>query len=497
MVGDVRLAGDAMTDKRAIIDIGSNTIRLVVYNGPPRAPIVLLNEKVTPRLGRDVEKTGALAEDSMEMALDALARYAALLEMLEVSNVQAVATAAVRDAENGLAFLNKVRSFGLKPKLISGEEEARISALGVVSAFPGATGVCGDLGGGSLELTRVENGEPQRSITMPLGTLRLPPLRTEGEEAFAKTIRKRLKSNDWKEGKGEPFYIAGGSWRALAIYAMSKLDWPLDDPHDFELSAKNARALCDELLADGPKADTSRISSSRLETMPDAAALLRELIDRTKPSRIVFSSWGLREGLLYDDLPDDIRAEDPMLAGVTEFATGYAVSPDQARQVDTWIATALPCNKGDERLRLAATMLSLATMRGEPNMRAEQAMNWALRKRWIGLDARGRAMIAMAVLANSNNLGTHPELERLASKADLAIGATWGLGVRLCRKLTWCAEQALQGTELRREKKRLVLAFADEASDLCSPSVIKNLKRLADWMELDWALENCACEVAD
>ena len=485
-----------MTEKRAIIDIGSNTVRLVVYNGPPRAPIVLLNEKVTPRLGRDVEKTGALAEDSMEMALDALARYAALLEMLEVENVQAVATAAVRDADNGLAFLNKVRSFGLAPRLISGEEEARISALGVVSAFPGATGVCGDLGGGSLELTQVEGGVPQRSITMPLGTLRLPPLRKDGEEAFSKSIKKMLKAHDWRAGKAEPFYAAGGSWRALAIYAMGKLDWPLEDPHDFELAADEAQTLCEGLVKNGPTGDTARISSSRLETMPDAAALMLALIERMKPSRIVFSAWGLREGLLYNDLPVALREDDPMLAGISEFASGYSVSPGQARQVDAWIAKALACEEGDERLRLAATMLALATMRGEPNMRAEQAMNWALRKRWIGLPARGRAMIAMAVLANSNSLDAPAELERIASRKDLQTAAAWGLGIRLCRKLTWCADQALDGTDLRREKKRLVLGFADEASDLCSPSVIKNLKRLSDWLEMDWAVENCASEFA-
>ena len=475
-----------MSDRHAIIDIGSNTIRLVVYNGPPRAPVVLLNEKVTPRLGRDVEAAGKLADDSMADALTALARYAALLDMLEIAKVQTVATAAVRDARNGSAFLDKVRALGLAPRLLSGEEEATYSAMGVLAAFPGASGTCGDLGGGSLELTRIEDGQCGKAITLPLGTLRIPPLREDGDKAFAQMVGKKLKDAGWKSGKGEAFYIAGGSWRALATYAMVEANWPLDDPHDFEMDAAEAAAVCKRLAKHGAQIEVARISSSRLAVLPDAAALLGVLIERLKFSRIVFSSWGLREGLHFSALPGKVRALDPMIAGVEDFARGYAVSSDAARAVDSWIAVALPEEaEADRKLRLAAVMLSLATMRGEPNMRAGQALNWALRKRWIGLDARGRAMIGMAVLANSNVLEAPEELTRLASKRDLVRAMHWGLAVRLSRKLSGGALPALAGTVLRRKRDRLQLHFDEAAHPLAAGSVEKNLRRLADAMGLE------------
>ncbi|MEZ5743951.1 MAG: Ppx/GppA family phosphatase [Sphingomonadaceae bacterium] len=478
-----------MSDRHAIIDIGSNTIRLVVNNGPPRAPVVLLNEKVTPRLGRDVEATGMLAEDSMETALAALARYAALLDMLKIEQVQTVATAAARDASNGGEFLRQVRKLGLDPRLLSGEEEARYSAMGVLAAFPGASGTCGDLGGGSLELTHVDAGECGKSITLPLGTLRIPPLRKKGDEAFSEHIAKALKDAGWKAIKGEAFYIAGGSWRALATYAMEEAGWPLDDPHDFELEAGDAIRLCKRLASKGPQIEVPRISSARLATLPDAAALLGVLVERLKPSRIVFSSWGLREGLHFSALGKKTQALDPMIAGIENFAAGYAVDSDTARAVDTWIAGALPEETGQDRaLRLAAVMLSLATMRGEPNMRAEQALNWALRKRWIGLDARGRAMIGMAVLANSNLVEPPEALLKLAAKTDLTRAAQWGLAVRLCRKLSGGALPALAGTSLRLKGGTVSLHFDEAARELASSSVTKNLRRLADAMGLDWKL---------
>lgn len=486
-----------MSSKRAIIDIGSNTIRLVVYNGPKRAPIVLLNEKVAPRFGKDVEEHGALSEGSVEVALDALARFAAIIEMLKVDDVQAVATAAVRDASNGEEFIAAVRDLGLDPRVLSGEEEACTSAMGVIAAFPDANGVMGDLGGGSLELTQIADKACGQSITLPFGTLRLPPLRATGDEAFAAHVKKSLKATGWKTKKAERLYIAGGSWRALALYAMHKADWPLEDPHDFVMQAEDAQALCTALAKDGATSEVDRISSSRLASLPDAAALLGVLIDKLAPSRIVFSSWGLREGLLFTSLEPETQALDPVLSSITTFAEGYMVMPAQARRVDAWIADALPAEDApDASLRLAAALLALATMRGEPNMRADQAMNWALRKRWIGLDARGRAMLAMAVLANSKVLDPPDPLTQLAGDADLKLAAAWGLGIRLCRKLTGGAHDALKGTALRREKDALVLHFAHDALALNGNSVDKNLKRLADWLDMDWRVETTTEPVA-
>jgi exopolyphosphatase/guanosine-5'-triphosphate,3'-diphosphate pyrophosphatase len=475
-----------MSGKRAIIDIGSNTVRLVIYNGPPRAPDVLLNEKVMARLGRDLATTGLLAGKGMDTALDALRRYAALLSFSGVSDVQCVATAAVRDARNGQHFLRAVEALGLAPRLLTGEEEARTSAAGVVAAFPGAFGIAGDLGGGSLELTRIADNVCHEGISLPLGTLLLGQLRAPGDKAFATRVQKMLADAGWTFGRGQRFHIVGGSWRALALYAMHVLASPLDDPHDFELSAVEATGICNALASEGPTASVPRIASSRLENLPHAAALLAALIAAIRPAQIVFSSWGLREGLLYNALPEAERAKDPMIVGISAFVERYEVETQTAEAIRRWIGDIVPGTVAiGPALPLAATLLSLAAMRIEPNVRAGEALDWALRKRWIGLDARGRALVAIAVLANNGQTEIPADLRGFASPDELEWAVRWGLAVRFARKLTNCSARALAGCSLRAGGGFVTLSLDEETAPLCNASLTKNLARLAERLGLE------------
>lgn len=479
-------------EKHAIIDIGSNTVRLVVYNGPPRAPVVILNEKVSAKLGKDMGKTGVISEKSMQTALAALARFAALLKLLRVDDVDCVATAASRDAANGPQFLDAVRALGLSPRLLTGEQEARASATGVMAAFPGAVGTVGDLGGGSLELVSIGRDECRGGITLPYGTLRLGDLRASGASKFATTVRNGLEKAGWSGGKGLPLYIVGGSWRALALQAMHEIDWPLDDPHDFELAPDEALRFCRQFEKGKLDRPDPRISTSRVASLPDAAALLGQLVDRIAPSRIVFSSWGLREGLVFERLPAEIKAQDPMIAGVATFAANALVPPDHAAAVANWTAPVCIDSPVDGNLRLASTMLALTAMRTEPNMRAEEAMAWALRKRWIGLNARGRAMMAMTVFANSGLTEVPAAFSRLASAQDLRDAIGWGLAIRLCRRLTGCAQQALTHTAVRRSAGQVILEMEEPVRALYSDSAAKDLRRLGDWLGLEWKVRQAA-----
>ena len=477
------------TEKRAIIDIGSNTVRLVVYNGPPRAPVVILNEKVNARLGKDIGKTGVIAEKSMRAALAALSRFAALTRLMGVENVECVATAAARDARNGSELLEAVTGFGLSPRLLSGEEEARASATGVIAAFPGARGIAADLGGGSLELIEIDGDVPAGGITLPFGTLRLPDMRIGGAQKFAASVRAGLKERRWGKGGGLPLYIVGGSWRALALQAMRVLQWPVDDPHGFELDAADALRLARQFEKGKLDDPDPRITSARLATLPDAAALLVQLITSLKPSHLVFSSWGLREGLLHMQLPHSIQRESPMLASVAAFAHGARVSAKDAARVAAWTGPVCKAEPGDGDLRKAATLLALAAMRTEPNMRTEEALTWALRKRWIGLGMRGRGMMAMTVFANSGLTAVPPQFIRLADRADLDRAIGWGLAVRLCRRLTGCTEAALSASRLTIERGTLVLSLDELTRPLYNAGIAKDLKTLAEWLGLAWTVD--------
>lgn len=487
--------------ERAIIDIGSNTVRLVVYGGSMRAPTTLLNEKVTARLGRDIATAGALAGEAVELAMRGLKRFALLLDDLGVDDVETVATAAVRDASNGPEFVEDLRAIGLDPRVLSGEEEACLSARGVAGAFPGASGVVADLGGGSLELVEIEDGEPVRAISLPLGTLRLPEFReaASGRKAMRKALEKALgkEAGEFREGlgKGRPLYLVGGTWRSMAVYAMQEAGHPLSDPHGLAIDADRGIKLAKALAAETPESlqGRDRISAMRAEKMPDAAVLLQALVSHIAPSGLVCSAWGLREGLLYDRLSPHMKAQDPLLAGIGVFASLRGAPPTLAARIAGWTVDAAPPRKhGDERLRLAATMLALASMQIEPNIRHPQAVAWALHKRWIAITDRERAMLAAAIAANGNHLDLPESVTEIADAEALEEAICWGLAVRLARRLGAKSRRSLQVSRLIVRERTLVLRLEESHEALFGIPTEKDIRLLADRLGMDWSVETVA-----
>ena len=481
-----RAAGRGTAEQRAVIDIGSNTVRMVIYGGPPRAPRILFNEKVTARLGRGVVENGKLSGKSSGVAMATLARFVGLIKLQGVRQVDTVATAAVRDAANGGQFLAAVQAIGLEPRLLTGEEEALTSAMGVIGAFPHARGVVADLGGGSLELVHVDGQSCEPGISLPLGSLRLPQLREGGNAKFGQRIHSVVTGAGWSCAAGETLYLVGGSHRAFARFAIHHLDWPLDDPHGFQLSPDQALAICRRILRGKLAPGTAGLSASRLSGLPDTAALLSVLIRETRPAALVFSSWGLREGLLYSALDKASREQDPLLAGVSAFTESMDVPVATGIMVARWTTAANPQDgENREALRLAASMLALASHRIEPNLRAELASQWALRKRWIGASAEDRAMIAACVLASAGrSAALPPTISRLASADSLREAQAWGLAIRLCRRFTAPAAQALANSALRHEGSQLILSAREPYAALFTDTIEKDLHALAARLDL-------------
>jgi len=474
--------------ERAIIDIGSNTVRLVVYGGSPRAPVTVFNEKVVARLGRDIADSGRLADEAVDLALRGLRRFAVLLNELNIERVDVVATAAAREAENGPEFLAAIREFGLEPRLLSGEDEARISAMGAIGAFPGVDGIVADLGGGSLELVGVADDTPQSSCSLPLGTLRLANFRGENSDEMRRNLDSAINQIGWLGGKTPTLTLVGGTWRAMAAVAMELQKYPLTDPHGFTLSSGEVRALARRLsvASKGDLSQFTRLSSMRANYLSDAGVLLGVLLDRIKPREVTFSSWGLREGILFDELDHSAKAQDPLLAGVGEFASLRGTPPLLATRVAAWTVGALPAgSEGSERVRLAATMLALASMQIEPNLRTEIAMDWALQKRWINVDACGRAMMAAAVSANKRECDVPDTLRELATEEQIEEAIRWGLAIRLCRRLGGRSNRIFNASSLSIDAGKLVLAIDEELSGLYGEPTQKDLDLLADRLNLE------------
>ncbi|SMQ69864.1 exopolyphosphatase / guanosine-5'-triphosphate,3'-diphosphate pyrophosphatase [Altererythrobacter xiamenensis] len=477
--------------ERAIIDIGSNTVRMVVYGGAMRAPTILLNEKVAARLGREITETGRLADDSVELAMRGLRRFVLLLEDLGVSEVHTVATAASREATNGPEFIAAVEDLGLAPRVISGEEEARLSAHAVLGAFPGAEGVVADLGGGSLELVEIANEDTGPPVSLPLGTLRLAEYRAKARSTMRERLEKKIASSGWGGARGKPLYLVGGTWRAMAVYSMEARKFPLTDPHGLSLDAEAVGKIARRLAQSRPDdlQAIERISTMRSQTMPDAAVLLQALLKQLEPSRVVFSSWGLREGLIYDGLAPHAKSQDPLLAGVSHFAEQRGAPPMLATRIAGWTVNAVPTGaKGSERVRLAATMLALASMQIEPNLRLHQAVDWALHKRWMAISPRGRAMLAATIAGNGN----HPELpkavRKLADEESLEEAIRWGLAIRLARRIGARSRRSLQVSRIGMEDGTLMLDLLESHADLFGVPNEKDMKLLADRLGSDFDL---------
>lgn len=498
--GDRDGAFSGNTASRAIIDIGSNTVRLVVYGGTMRAPTVLLNEKVTAKLGRDIAKNGTLAPEALDLARRGLERFVLLLADLGVTDVETVATAAVRDASNGPDFIAQLQAMGLSPRILSGEEEATISAHGVAGAFPGAEGIVADLGGGSLELVNLAPGLVEDPVTLPLGALRLPDFRDEAEgssKAMREGLEDTIRKGAGPRPKGATLYLVGGTWRAMSVFAMQTQRYPLSDPHGLELSADRALAITKTLSDETPESlkTRKRISSMRAETLPDAAILLQALIAALEPAGIVFSSWGLREGLLFDRLGPEAQTQDPLLAGISTFASQRGVPPTLSARMASWTLDAAPARAhGSERLRLAATMLALASMQIEPNIRLPQAIAWALQKRWMAIDGKSRAMLAAAIAANGNALDLDARVRALADEEALEEAICWGLALRLARRLGANSRRSLEMSRLVVRGDDLVLRLAVSHAALATGPVDKDMKLLSGRLGLTPRVEIVADE---
>jgi exopolyphosphatase/guanosine-5'-triphosphate,3'-diphosphate pyrophosphatase len=430
-----------------------------------------------------------LSEKGMATALSGLGRFAALVRLLGVEDVQTVATAATRDAANGAAFLDRVRALGLDPRQLSGEQEAHASALGVIGAFPAARGIVADLGGGSLELVRIDGGTIGHGISLPFGTLRLPDLRGSGERRFSVRFDGAL-GTSWNGQRGLPLFLVGGSWRAFSRYALH-LDTqahasPLDDPHGLELAPAAAQRIAATLAREFSLPAVPGIAGSRLNALPDAAALLIQLIRCLEPSSLVFSSWGLREGLLYAALDPATQRQDPVSASIGGFAARYGVAPANTTMTAQWTAPAASTHDvRREALRNAAIALILAAQRTEPNLRRDEGLDWALRKRWIGIDNHGRAQLAAAVIANSGATEMPSDVAELAPPSAIREAIGWGLATRLCRKLCAGAAPALANSSIAVVDRKLELTLLEPAAALYTESAGRSLTLLADWLGLE------------
>lgn len=479
----------------AVVDIGSNSVRLIVYEDAGRAPAPLFNEKVLCGLGRTIATTGKLAPDAIKRALRALRRFRALIEQLGAGYVEVIATAAAREAENGPDFIAQAeRILDRKITVLSGTKEAELAALGIVSGFHAADGFAGDLGGGSLELIDVRGGRLSDAVTLPLGGLRLIDASGGNLKKAREIVDAELAKVDWLEkGRGRDFYAIGGTWRALARLHMTQTNYPLSVMHNYKINADEAlkfAALLDH-QSQSSLAGIRDISSARRETVPYGALVIERLIKQMKPRAVVVSVFGIREGLLYSLLGESEKRRDPLIAACEDLARQRSRSLDSAYELCFWTDALFrapgPTETPEQRrLRHAACLLSDIGWRAHPDYRGAQSLNLVAHGDFVGVDHPGRAFLALTVYYRNEGLVRDELSQRLIELVDkdmLKRARILGAAFRAAHIVSAAMPGVLTSTPITYEGNRLAWTLPEPYSNLEGERVERRFKELAGLLD--------------
>ncbi len=411
----------------AVIDIGSNSVRQVIYEGLARAPAVLFNEKVLCGLGKGVASTGKLDEGAVECALSAIRRFRALAHQAHVGETHILATAASRDAANGPDFIRRVESLtGTRVTVLTGQMEAQFSAWGVKAGFHKPDGIVGDMGGGSLELVGVGAGDISGGITLPLGGLRLSEVSGNSLSKAKAIARSALRHAEieWP-GAGRTFYAVGGTWRSLAKLHIESVHYPLNAVHDYEIDAERFIAFCSRVVAkpiDQIKG-IDVVSRNRRGLLQFGALVMVETLRALGAERVAMSSMGVREGYLHALLPPEVQAEDSLLAASHDLSVLRARSPLHSSELAQWSGEAFATlgveeTEDEARFRIASCYLADIAWRAHPDFRAHQSLSIIANAGFVGISHEGRAYIALANYFRYQGLGSKvasPSISVLAS----------------------------------------------------------------------------------
>jgi exopolyphosphatase/guanosine-5'-triphosphate,3'-diphosphate pyrophosphatase len=474
----------------AIVDIGSNSVRLVAYETLTRSPTPIFNEKVLCGLGKGVSTSGALGEEAMRRALAALRRFKVLCRLMEIRDITTIATAAVRDASNGPQFVAAAeRAMDCRVDLLSGQREAELSALGVISSIHEPDGIVGDLGGGSLELIDVRDFGVGRGMTLPLGGLSLMDASARSPKTAARIARDALAEAGPLEGvAGRTFYAVGGTWRALARLHMYQQHYQLHVMHNYTIPTKDAVdfvRLVERVDTEALEA-IQAVSSARRPLLVYGAVVLDEVIRRGKPKEIVISALGVREGLLYERLSDADRRRDPLIEAAREFNRLRSRAPGHGEELMAWTDTLMRSSHLDEtpdeaRLRHAACLLSDIGWRAHPDYRGEQALNIIANAAFIGIDHLGRAYLALAAsfrhLAADEDVA--PNLRALVTPRLFERARILGSAMRVAYIVSAAMPGVLPRAPMQCEKGKVVLTLPPDLGALDSERLQSRLKQFA------------------
>lgn len=479
----------------AVLDIGSNSVRLVVYERHARSLTPLYNEKSSCALGRGIAQSGRLADENVAKAIDAIKRFALVAKMMRVGQVHILATSAVRDAANREEFVSAVESIIESPvRVLSGEQEAHFAALGVVAGIPNFDGVMGDLGGGSLELSTVAKGLDGEGQSYELGVIRLQDDADGSPKKAAALVRDKLATSLLANySPGKQFAAIGGTWRSLAKLHLELRDYPLHMVQDYVVPAEEMIAVCNEIVAAESLKNypgSGSVSNSRRELVPFGAAVLAEVLRAGRFESVVFSALGVREGYLYGLLSEAEKHVDPLIQGAEELSVLRSRSPAHAADLVEFTAqyfdaAGIAETAEEKRLRQVACLLADIGWRAHPDYRGPQSVDSLAYGSLTGVDHPGRAVLAQTIAVRYDGLKSKSanSLNSLASAEMIRRGRLLGALFRVAYPMSAAMPGILPRIRFRLESKTLVLALPSDFAFLNGEHLRNRLNQFASFAE--------------
>ena len=479
-------------------------MRLVVYAGARRNPTPIFNEKVLCGLGRTLATTGRLEQSRIDSALAALRRFKAVSDQIGAVSLYVIATAAARDAENGPEFIAMAEEIaGTEIEVLSGKKEAKLAATGVIAGIRKVDGLAGDLGGGSLELVNIDNRRIAAGTTLRLGGLRLLDM-SGGDVRKAKRIAAKTFDDVGfvEKGAGRPFYAVGGTWRSLARLHMEHVGYPLSVMHNYTISTAKARQFA-KLVGNLSEKSLSTLSNvgilpmDRRETLPFGAIVLEQILKRARPSKLVISALGVREGRHFSLIDKREKKRDALLAACEDFAYMLSRSPEHAFELCNWTDRlfrkwGLDETKDERRLRHAACLLGDIAWQGHPDYRGEQSLNMIAYAAFSGIDHPGRAFLALTVFfrhSGSPDEDLIPGLRGLVDDRTFRRARILGAAIRVAYVISAAMPGVINRTKFRDDGDNLILKLPKKHQALDGEQLRKRMRQLARLLDRDGVIE--------
>lgn len=471
-----------------VIDIGSNSVRFVIYElfGANFSPVY--NEKVLAGLGRMLRVTAKLDPDGVILAQQALRRFKTLCDVHGLDTVLIGATAAMREAKDAPDFIRDVYAqTGFEIKPLSGHMEAQVAAMGVIAAEPRAHGVAADLGGASLELISIHDKNISNGVSFPIGPFQLLGQDLTQDTAYdlgrlRPLIREHLKDAPRRLEADDNLYLIGGAWRNLFSVHQRRHNYPLRTLQSYSLASAEAKDLARWAYGDGRHELLTwpGINNRRAETLPFSGLLLDELLEIYSPKHVIISTAGLREGLIYQSLSQDLRTRDSLIDGCRDLARGNLQNQFFAGPLYSFLEAAQSAfpqmldMENETRLRRAACYLAGMGKGLHPDYKAALVFENVLYAPLAGLTHKERAYLALMLFASLTGKERVPNkaaISLLLSEDDQRAARIYGTAIRLAVVASGNSEQLLGELKLNHNGGHLTLSVNPKFKNLMSERV--------------------------